>query len=134
MIDKRSVYERCSAELEMARTALDDMTNWKDATDKDILMARAHAKRLEIKLAAARLAQAEFYLDSLKARIDYLEARLAKEGKATETEQAELAWAREAVLVNSSTIAKLAEEQQQRKKELELLLAEAELAAATNKV
>ena len=37
------------------------------------------AKQLEIKLTAANLGQAEYYLDRLKARVDYLEARAATE-------------------------------------------------------
>lgn len=127
MIDKRSAYDRCAADLEMARIVLHNMTNGGNASKEEIHRARIHAKQLEIKFAAAKLAQADYHLSSLRARLDYLEARCAPNDGATKSEQAELAWAREAVPLNTATVARLAEELERCKRELEGLNSGAEL-------
>jgi chromosome segregation ATPase len=127
MIDKRSAYDRCVADLEMARIVLHNMENGRNASEEELHRAKVHTKQLELKLAAAKLAQADYHLNSLRARLDYLEARCAREDVATKREQAELAWAREAVPVNTATVARLAAEFERHKRELEELSSEAEL-------
>lgn len=123
MIDRRSAYDRCVADLEMARIMLNNLTNRRSASESEIHKARVHAKELEVKLAAAKLAQADYHLSSLKARLDFLEARCSKECAATKKEQSELAWAREAVPVNTTTVARLAAELEQHKREFGEMIA-----------
>ncbi|HXG94165.1 MAG TPA: hypothetical protein VNN73_17610 [Blastocatellia bacterium] len=110
----------------MAQIILSNMTESKSATEGQIHEARVKAKKLEIKLAGAKLAQAEFYLDLLKARVDYLEARAARGDAITKREQAELEWVREALPVNSATVERLAAELERQRRELELILADFE--------
>ena len=129
MIDKRSAYDRCVADLEMAQMVLNNMENGQKASEEQLQKAALEAKRLEVKLAAAKLAQSEYHLDSLKARLDFLQARCADEG-ATKRELAELTWARNAVPVNSSMVVRLAADLEQRKQELEAMLTHTELVAS----
>jgi hypothetical protein len=77
MIDKRSAYERCMADLEMAQMVLNNIANGRDASEDQIRKAAIEAKKLEVKLAAAKLAQAEYHLDALSARLEFLERRCA---------------------------------------------------------
>src|SRR5262249_45890772 len=126
MIDKRSVYDRCVADLEMAQMAFDRMVEGRDASETQLRKAAVHAKKLEFKLAAAKLAQAEYHLDALKTRLDFLEARCAREEGGTKREQAELAWARGAAPVNSATVTRLKAELEVCKRELEALLTDSE--------
>ena len=121
MTDKRSAYERCVAELEMARLLLNQISNKHDAPAEEVRKAAIEAKRLEVQLVSTRLAQADYHLDALKARLDFLEVRAAQEGGASKRESAELEWARMAVPVNTSTVTRLALELEQRKRELEEL-------------
>jgi len=118
MTDKRSAYDRCVAELEMAQMMLNQIANKQDAQAEDIHKAAVEAKKLEIQLAATKLAQADYHLDALKARLDFLNARAAAAGGPSKREQAELEWARTAVPINSSTVARLANELEERKQEL----------------
>ena len=119
MTDKRSAYDRCVADLEMARMLLNQIAGKQDAPAEEIRKAATEAKKLEVQLAATKLAQADYHLDALKARLDFLEARALQEGGASKRELAELEWARTAVPVNTSTVARLACELEQRKRELE---------------
>ncbi len=118
MIDKRSAYDRCVADLEMAQMILNQIAGKPDASAEEIHKAAVETKKLEIQLAATKLAQADYHLDALKARLDFLAARAASAGGASKREQAELEWARTAVPINSSTVARLASELEQRKQEL----------------
>ncbi|MGA9773009.1 MAG: hypothetical protein WBV94_28520 [Blastocatellia bacterium] len=118
MTDKRSAYDRCVAELEMAQMMLNQIASKQDAPAEDIHKAAVEAKKLEIQLAATKLAQADYHLDALKARLDFLSARVAAAGGPSKREQAELEWARTAVPINSSTVARLANELEERKQEL----------------
>jgi hypothetical protein len=129
MIDKRSAYERCMADLEMAQMVLNNIANGRDASEDQIRKAAIEAKKLEVKLAAAKLAQAEYHLDALSARLEFLERRCA-DAEASSREQAELQWARSAVPVNGSTTARLTADLKQRKQELENLLAQPEMAGS----
>ena len=120
MTDKRSAYERCVADLQMARMLFKRATSRQSATAGEIHRVALAAKRLEVKLAAAGLAQAEYHLDALRARIDYLETRAARD-RASRREEAELEWARGALPVNTMTVERLVAELEQRKRELEAL-------------
>jgi len=122
MTDKRSAYDRCVADFEMAQMMLNQITSKQDAPPEEIHKATVEAKKLEIQLTATKLAQADYHLDALKARLDFLTARAATAGGASKREQAELEWARTAVPINSSTVARLASELEQRKQELAEIL------------
>ena len=118
MTDKRSAYDRCVVDLEMAQMTLNQIASKQDAPAEEIHKAAVEAKKLEIQLAATKLAQADYHLDALKARLDFLTARATCASGASKREQAELEWARTAVPINSSTVARLASELEQRKQEL----------------
>lgn len=118
MTDKRSAYDRCVADLEMAQMMLNRIAGKQDVPAEEIHKAAVEAKKLEIQLAATKLAQADYHLDALKARLDFLNARAASAEGASKRERAELEWARTAVPINSSTIARLASELEQRRQEL----------------
>lgn len=118
MTDKRSAYDRCVADLEMAQMLLNQIASKQDAPAEEIHKAAVEAKKLEVQLAATKLGQADYHLDALKARLDFLNARATSTGGASKKEQAELEWARTAVPINSSTVARLASELEQRKQEL----------------
>ena len=122
MTDKRSAYDRCVADLEMAQMMLSQIAGKQDARAEEIHKAAVEAKKLEIQLAATKLAQADYHLDALKARLDFLTARAAVEGGLSKREQSELEWARTAVPINSSTVARLATELEQHKQELAEML------------
>jgi hypothetical protein len=79
------------------------------------------AKKLEMKLAAAKLAQAEYCFDLLNARRDFLENRCAQ-GRATSYERDALDWAYDTLPLNKSTVEELAAELDKHKRELELLI------------
>jgi hypothetical protein len=96
-----------------------------DASKDQVRKADIEAKKLEVKLAATKLAQAEYHLDALKARLEFLEVRCARE-EGTKREEAELTWARGAVPINSSTVKRLAADLEQRKQEMETLLRQPE--------
>jgi hypothetical protein len=118
MTDKRSAYERCVADLEMARMLFKRVTSQQHTSADEVQRVALEAKRLEIKLAAAKLAQSEYHLDALRARVDYLETRSGR-SRTTKQEEAELEWARGALPVNTATVTRLAEELEQRKRELD---------------
>jgi hypothetical protein len=118
MTDKRSAYERCVADLEMARMLFKRVSSQQQTSSDEVQRVALEAKRLEIKLAAAKLAQSEYHLDALRARVDYLETRSSRD-RATKQEEAELEWARGALPVNTATVARLAQELELRKQELD---------------
>ena len=74
-----------------------------------------------MKLAAARLAQAEYHLEAVIARRQFLEARCSR-GSATSTERDKLAWAIEALPATRETVATLAAEYDEQRRELASLL------------
>lgn len=119
MLEKRSAIDGCVADLEMAQKTLYNMSNGQSASEEQIHKAAVNAKRLELKLAVAKLGQAEYYLSSLSARVDYLEARCSRDNVATRTEREELTWAREALPINKATVARLTREVELRKQELD---------------
>jgi len=121
MTDKRSAYEQYVADLELARMLYKRVTSRQNATASDIQRVAIEAKRLEVKLANTKLAQAEYHMDALRGRVEYLEARAAR-GRATPGEEAELEWARGALPANAATVARLVDEMAQRKQELSALL------------
>jgi hypothetical protein len=106
----------------MAQKTLYHMSNGQGASQEQIHKAAVHAKRLELKLAIAKLGQAEYYLSSLSARVDYLEARCSRDNLATRTEREELTWAREALPINKATVARLTRDVEMRKQELDALI------------
>ena len=55
MTDKRSAYERCVADLEMARMLFKRATSRQNSTASEIQRVALDAKRLEVKLAAVKL-------------------------------------------------------------------------------
>jgi hypothetical protein len=121
MTDKRSTYEQCVADLELARMLYKRVTSRQNAAASDIQRVAAEAKRLEVKLATTKLAQAEYHLDALRGRLEYLESRAAR-GRATPSEESELEWARNALPANTTTVARLADELAERRQELNALL------------
>lgn len=127
MLEKRSAIDGCVADLEMAQKTLYQISNGQGASEEQIHKAAIHAKRLELKLAVAKLGQAEYYLSSLTARVDFLEARLSCDGGATKTEREELIWAREALPINKATVVRLTDEAELRKRELDEMLKQIEL-------
>jgi hypothetical protein len=68
MLEKRSAIDGCVADLEMAQKTLYQISNGQGASEEQIHKAAIHAKRLELKLAVAKLGHAEYYLSSLSAR------------------------------------------------------------------
>ena len=120
MTEKRSVYEQCVADLELARMLYKRVTSRPSAAANDIQRVAIEAKRLEVKLATTKLAQAEYHMDALRARVEYLETRVAQ-NRATVHEEAELEWAHSALPMNTVTLARLADELSQRKQELSAL-------------
>lgn len=127
MLEKRFSIDACTAEVEMAQITYKNLAGGRVASAEDIRKAAIEAKRLEVKLAAAKLAQSEYYLSSLMARADFLEARCAQ-GNAVKREREELAWIREALPINKATVARLSIEMEKQKRELDALLNEPLLA------
>lgn len=127
MLEKRSTIDSCVADLEMAQKIFNNLTSNHGASDEQIRRAAIETKKLEVKLAAAKMAHAEYYLASLAARLDYLEVRCSREELVTRREKEELAWIREALPVNNETVTRLASELEKHKRELEALLNPAEL-------
>jgi len=127
MLEKRSTIDACVADLEMAQKVFNSLSNNQSASNDQIRRAAIDAKKLEVKLAAAKMAHAEYYLASLAARADYLEARCSREELVTRREKEELAWIREALPLNNATVIRLASELEKQKRELEALLNPVEL-------
>lgn len=124
MLEKRFRIDTCVADLQMAQSVLESLSKTKTASEEQIYEAAVHAKRLEVKLAAAKLAQTEYYLSSLVARIDYLKARCARQDAATRREMEELEWARGALPINTATVERLTRELEHLKRELKSMLAQ----------
>lgn len=127
MLEKRSAIDACVVDLEMAQKVFNNLSNNQNASAEQIRRAAIEAKKIEVKLAAAKLGHAEYYLASLAARADYLEARAAQEELVTRREKEELAWIREALPINNATVARLSIELEKQKRDLEALLNPAEL-------
>ena len=122
MVEKRYAIDGCVADLEMAQKTLLHISNGSGASEEQIRKAAIHAKKLEFKLALAKLGQAEYYLSVLSARADYLEARCSRDGVATKSEREELVWAREALPINNATVVRLTDELETQKRELKEML------------
>ncbi|MEW6213239.1 MAG: hypothetical protein AB1631_33390 [Acidobacteriota bacterium] len=120
MLEKRFSINACAAEVEMARMTHKKLEGSLIASAEEIRKAAIETKRLEVKLAAAKLAQSEYYLSSLMARADFLEARCAQVN-AVGRELEELAWICEALPINKATVARLSIEMEKLKRELDAL-------------
>lgn len=130
MLEKRSTIDSCAADLEMARKIFNHLASERGPSDEQVIKAAVHAKKLEVKLAAAKLAHAEYYLSSIIARLDYLEARCTSPDGAVRREREELDWIRGALPINTATVTRLTDEIEQRKRELESLLSRAPVTEA----
>ena len=120
MSERGSQVSRYLADLEMVHSAFKDLSGPEKSTQR-LHEINILAKRLEMKLAAAKLAQAEYCFDLLNARRDFLENRCAQ-GRATSYERDALDWAYETLPLNKSTVEELAAELDNHKRELELLI------------
>lgn len=127
MFEKRSTIDACVADLEMAQKNFNSLNNNQSASDEQIRRAAIEAKKIEVKLAAAKLGHAEYHLASLAARADYLEARSSQEERVTRREKEELAWIHEALPINNATVTRLSIELEKQKRDLEALLNSDEL-------
>jgi hypothetical protein len=123
MIERRHPIELYAMELEKARATLAGLIRTRTAAGSEIGSAAVRVKEIEIRLASARLAQAEYYLGTLKARVAYLEARTSRPGSATKTEEQELSWARDALPANTATVSRLSQELKHLRDELRTLVA-----------
>ena len=121
MIERRHPSELYAIELEKARFELNSLMLSRTNQAGEIRRVAVRAKELEVRLASARLAQAEYYLTTLKARFGYLESRTSNPGVSTRSEEQELSWAREAIPSNSATVLQLSEEVARLKEELKTL-------------
>jgi predicted nucleic acid-binding Zn-ribbon protein len=124
MVEKRCVTDIYVTDLEAAQLTLTSLMDSAGASAETIRDAAVRAKRLELKLAAARVGQAEYDLDTLKSRIDFLEARAAGRDGATRTEHEELEWARGALPSNTDTVTALSNQVEDLKRQLEELIEE----------
>src|SRR5262245_23547138 len=109
MIERRHPIELYAIELERARATLAGLVRTSTAGGSEISGAAIRVKELETRLASARLAQAEYYLGTLKARVAFLEARTSRPGSATKSEEQELAWARDALPANTAAVSRLSQ-------------------------
>lgn len=125
MIERRHPSELYSIELERARAELSSLLKNPSSPVSEIRRITIRAKELEVRLLSARLAQAEYYLTTLKARLGFLEARSSASGASTRSEEQELTWARDAIPSNSAAVLKLAEELSRLKEELRMLASQA---------
>jgi hypothetical protein len=124
MNERKSHVDRYLADLEMAYSLFGDIDSVEGISAERLSEVAVHAKRVEMKLAAARLAQAEFRLEALHARRDFLEARNAQ-GSATTSEIEALNWAIEALPANRSAVTQLTSVFESLRHELNCLVAQA---------
>jgi hypothetical protein len=127
MNERRSPVDRYLADLEMAYSLFGDIDTVEGISTERLGEVAVHAKRVEMKLAAARLAQAEFRLEALLARRDFLEARNAQ-GNATAMDIEALNCAIEALPANRSAVTQLTSLFESLRCELNSLLARGEVA------
>jgi hypothetical protein len=123
MIERRHPAELYAAELERARAHRAELLHSR-SSEAEIQAAEIRVKELEIRLAASRLAQAEFYLASLKARVGFLETRTANPELAAPSDMQELAWASEALPANTIAVRELSEQLTRLREELKRLAAQ----------
>ena len=122
MSDSGSRVNSYLADLEKVHGAVTDLTsNGQGQSPERLQEVDILAKRLEIKLAAARLAQAEYCFEALSARRDFLEARCTQ-GRASHREREALDWACQALPIDELTVAALAAELDRHKRELDALI------------
>ena len=119
MSENGSHIRKYLADLEMVQSGFENFGGAEPA--RRLHQVTILAKKLEMKLAAARLAQAEYCYEALSARRDFLEARCAQ-GQASSKERAALDWASQALPVNELTVAELAAEFDRHKRELDSLI------------
>jgi chromosome segregation ATPase len=123
MIERRHPIELYAIELEKARATLAELIRTRTASGSEISTAAVRVKELEIRVASARLAQAEYYLGTLKARVAFLEARTSRPASVSNSEEQELAWARDALPANTSAVSRLSDELRHLREELRTLVA-----------
>jgi uncharacterized protein YhaN len=121
MNERRSPVDRYLADLEMAYSLFGDIDAVEGISAQRLGEVAVHAKRVEMKLAAARLAQAEFRLEALRARRDFLEARNSQ-GNATAMEIEALNCAIDSLPANRSEVARLTSLFESLRRELNSLL------------
>lgn len=119
MSENKSQIKKYLADLEMVHGGFRNVSGGEPA--QRLHQVTILAKKLEMKLAAARLAQAEYCFEALSARRDFLEARCAQ-GRASSKEQDALDWASQALPINESTVEELAAEFDRHRRELESLI------------
>ena len=120
MSDSGSRVNRYLVDQEKIHGAFTDLGSQVQPTER-LQEVNILAKKLEMKLAAARLAQAEYCFEALSARRDYLEARCAQ-GRASGGERDALDWVSQALPVNESSVAEFAAELDMHKRELDSLI------------
>ena len=120
MSERGSKVNRYLTDLELVHSSYADLSGPGNPTER-LHQVNILAKKLEMKLAAARLAQAEYCFEALSARRDFLEARCA-EGRASCGERDALDWASQALPQNELTVAELAAELDKHKRELDSLV------------
>jgi hypothetical protein len=124
MHERRTHVDRYLADLEMVYSLFGDIDSVEGISAERLGEVAVHAKRVEMKLAAARLAQAEFRLEALLARRDFLEARCAQ-GSATKRELEALDWATESLPAIKAAVTQLTAVFEVLKSELNSLAAHA---------
>ena len=120
MSESGSRVDRYLVDLETLHAACTDLSSQGQPTER-LQEVNILAKKLEMKLAAARLAQAEYCYEALSARRDFLEARCAQ-GRASGGERDALDWVSQALPLNELTVAELAVELDRHKRELDSLI------------
>jgi hypothetical protein len=120
MSESGSRVSRYLADLELVNGVCADMSAGGQSTQR-LHEVNILAKKLEMKLTAARLAQAEYCFEVLSARRDFLEARCAQ-GRASYKEMDALDWASQALPLNALTVVELEAELDRHKRELDSLM------------
>ena len=120
MSDSGSRVDRYLVDLEKIHGAFTDLSSQVQPTER-LQEVNILARKLEMKLAAARLAQAEYCFEALSARRDYLEVRCAQ-GRASDGERDALDWVSQALPLNELSVAEFAAELDMHKRELDSLI------------
>ena len=120
MSERGSQVSRYLADLEMVHGAFEDLSGPEKSTQR-LHEINILAKKLEMKLAAARLAQAEYCFEALSARRDFLEAR-CEQGRASLRERDALDWASQALPLHELTVEELAAELDKHRRELDSMI------------
>ena len=120
MSESGSRVDRYLADLETVHGVVTDLSSRVQPNER-LQEVNILAKKLEMKLAAARLAQAEYCFEALSARRDFLEVRCAQ-GRASAGERDSLDWVSQALPLNELSVAEFAAEMDRHKRELDSLI------------